>query len=329
MSRYSLICYVNENYENEKWNSTIEFFFQLHKSIFLKKGWEQGFNVKIEGALDVEELYKIKKRLELIIKNHPSTLYDEDLFKKQYKAIAEIEKKSYAIETIYQNCIQLTSEKSNYNFQNNKQENLYSSISRALDEIYLNYYFNNNLEYLEIAKDLFSIASSLNEYSYAHDGKVLDSNGFISHLSHYYGFLYSFSKQKRNEISHKFEEKALIDLEKIKGNYYTKRTEALVALVNNTENTIQNLIEENHLNFYSPNTEKQFKANMNTASSRHALVFNDATFNEYVINDVILCTNRWFLNVFYEKLVLLKIRPIEKYYINYLLGRFKYPNQFR
>ncbi|WP_066265356.1 hypothetical protein [Heyndrickxia acidicola] len=321
MNFYEIKCYINEGKYN---TAVIENVKHLIKNynLFLKKSWENGYHISLYGFLDNEKFRSISEKLSKVIKSFPSPIYDDKEFKLKYYPVAKLLRKTEALHPIYQNTVCTTKIEDHYIFQNQKQLEVYSAIHNIFDEYYLDRYFKKN-DIVSITKDLLTFIKTLPE-RILQDKPLMVSNGYISHLSHFIGFLHSLKQEERERIRNEFNIRRDKDLLKLKQNDTSKTNKTFIHNLTTIHRLISNLIEQGFIDFYSPNTLEDVKEKLEFASERHKQVHLESSNKNLIIKDNVLCTNRWILNVLYEKLVLLEIKPLDKFYMNFLLSSVRF-----
>lgn len=314
-------CFVNENDSNQKLIAAIKRIVSNDTHITLKKSWENGYHIEIFGLIEKHCSEQYYAELDSIVKQNPTKEYDPNEFREKYKKVAVVTKKYDALENVYQNVIFMTRQDNVHPFENMEQLKVYLLINRIFDDNYMQKYFKIN-KIQTIARDAFEFAQSLPE-KIIHEEQYIHSNGFVSHLSHYLGFINSLTDDsKKRKVHSMFLEKAQVDTPHLVSNEATHND--IVSRLNEAHHLISRYVDQGIITFYSPYSKKRFLTNMVHASDRHAAVFNDEATRELVLKDSVLCTNRWVLNVLYEKIVLLGIKPIDKFYMNFLISKFKY-----
>ncbi|WP_308642175.1 hypothetical protein [Paenibacillus nuruki] len=170
-----------------------------------------------------------------------------------------------------------------------------------------------------IIEDMYPFIDKL-PYTILNQEKNLISNGYISHNSHFIGFLNSLKQEQRSTITDQFEQRR----SKYIHQFFEKKLENKSLFHQDLEAIflkITKLVEEKALTFLSPKKVEDITAKLPQYSKKHAEIFGSAELLNQTLYDPVLCTNKWILNVLYEKLVILQIRPIDKFYMNYFLSR--------
>ncbi|MDP5272678.1 hypothetical protein [Chengkuizengella axinellae] len=321
MNFYEVTCYVNEENPNHPVFKTLKNIAQNEQSSTLIKGWQHGYHVKIIGFLDGEKVDKYFKLLSSILENEPTYIYSTESFKKKYKKISEITNHVQANEEIYQNKVIIKQITDCYHFENMKQLQLYVFTHQIFDSFYIDNYWKEN-DILTIVHDIYLFVKLLPDKVIS-ERDLLYSNGYTSHLSHYIGFLNSLKQNDRKRIQQMFKKRVTDDIRQLKDGTQKGNVE-LVSKLFEVYQFVSKYVDDGMINFHSPHSSKQFNSKVNQSSIRHASIFEDEELKEAVLRDKVLCTNKWILNVLYEKLVLLNIKPIEKFYMNYLISLMRY-----
>lgn len=317
---FEIKIYVNENYDNDNLINFLKKLILSEDRLSIKKGWENGYHISLLGDVYTSDIKMITEVLENEIISNPSELYDEDIFKKKYRNVALLERKSEKLETIIQNKVVVLNNE--HKFDNIEQFYLYLQTHKVFDRFYAHNYWEKN-DVVKVSQDIFEFTNSLRELKIELSNGVLISNGFISHLSHFLGFMSSLSPSDKRKVFNAFKNKSKHDLKTISKDYKSGLTKGL----NGIYNIVSMYIEDNKLNFFSPGNKDSYLKNINEASIYHKATFRDSNILELISKDPVLCTNRWVLNVLYEKLVLLNIKPIEKFYMNYLISLFRFKEE--
>ncbi|MGE7752873.1 hypothetical protein [Lysinibacillus fusiformis] len=315
---FEVKCYINENYDNPCFFDFIRGVISDNNKISVKKGWEHGYHITLFGEATKKDINMINHTLKKEINARPSELYDEQDFVNIYRNIAKIEKRDGKLDFILQNDLTLN-ERSVNEFDNQEQYETYIYIHKVFDKFYAYNYWEKN-DITNIAKDIYDFTDSLRETKIELDYGEVVSNGFISHYSHFVGFIYSLSDDQRKKVINLFKKKSNEDIKRIKHDSNNLLTEKL----NNIYKLISEHIENDKIDFFSPGGQELYFKNIRQASMYHQLTFKDEKIINFISKDPVLCANRWILNVFYEKLVMLNIKPIDKFYMNYLLSQFRF-----
>lgn len=289
----------------------------------VKQSWENGYHLCIFGVLDEYRIKQIKEELEQIQKEYPAPEYDVEEFRGRYASVARLTNDVAGLGEIYQNDIHLVWPEGHYSFENQEQLSLYLSIHHVFDQQYAGRYFEEN-EILDIILHMYPFVCALPEKELnARSG--LHSNGYTSHLSHYVGLLNSLKETDRERVRQRFDTRLQDD----RIAFETKRGSYGNQILSNELMKIYQLVcsyvDKGVMNFFSPKSfEKDIKPYLHLYNERHASLFQNEEDREKVLTDYVSCTNKWILNVLYEKLVLLKIKPLDKFYMNYFYSRLKY-----
>ncbi|GGE58989.1 hypothetical protein [Priestia taiwanensis] len=319
---YELKCYVNEEEDNDEVYSYAKEVLKRNNDISVYKSWENGYHFTLFGTFLFENVKDIYNQLSTLIRTNPSNEYSQDQFIQKYLPVAKITNQLNALEPIFQNVVNINKVVRDYKqFQNDEQYEIYMYINSVFDDVYMDYYWSKDITVNDVFCDIFPFVSSLPETTISEEDDMY-SSGYVSHLSHYLGFLHSLSESNQQKIEQKFRERANTE-NMIVDKPINNRKELSPGLMQSYER-ICTLVDTDKINFYSPLEEAVFLERNSEASFRHRAVFEKQVLREKVIKDKVLCTNRWISNVLYEKLVLLGIPPIEKFYLNYLISRKKY-----
>lgn len=317
---FSIKCYVNEQDIPPELCAAIRDVLVNEQHISIKQSWEQGYHLELFGLLEQHQAESYRKLFDKILKKNPSQKYDPEQFKQKYQKIASFFQKQDALDTVRQNEVVVTRLKDTHVFENQEQLSLYLHLHKVFDTIYNERYFQNN-NILSITQDIFAFSKQLPATVLSSEQAVY-SDGFVSHLSHYLGFIHSLQKDDRRQVHTTFWKKAKKDASMFSDEEAKHRN--IAADLQPAYARVCQYIEEGKLTFYSPRSEERFLAGLKKGTERHAAMFRDEKLREIVIRDPVLCTNRWVLNVLYEKLVLMRIKPLEKFYMNFLISKYKY-----
>ena len=191
-------------------------------------------------------------------------------------------------------------------FQNQDQFKLYCKIHHDLDIIWYPYFFKNNGPIDEI----ISFARML--------GKCLSVNkdeGYISHLSHFWGFFHFIEEQQQEGIAkffqRRYEQLKLIETDK----FIDTKTYLL---------DIESLLEKKKIDFYSPNTLDEILNRNQFASKLHEKTVRNADRLDFLYSKYNICS-KWVLNALYVVMILMNIPVIDRFFLNYSVAMEKYP----
>lgn len=185
-------------------------------------------------------------------------------------------------------------------FANEKYYMVYKKWEIIFDNILFNYYFQDTLGIGDIVYFL--------EETYNQLPKV---NFYISHISHYWGFIHSLNIEKRR-IFCEFIEKESIKYDNC--NQFKGKIEILDLI-----DDIDILVREENLDFFVPYRLTDLLKN-NNASYLHRQTWKNEMHSPVLTYDKYLIANKWLLNILYKKFPLLNITILNKFTINYMLG---------
>lgn len=286
----------------------------------IKQSWENGYHVCLFGLLEQERAEEIKSSLEQVLNEQPAALYDVEDFKRKYEPVAKLTQLNEGLEPIYQNQVHLTLIEGYDLFENREQLLLYLTIHRIFDRHFAQRYFGEN-EILDVILEMYPFVEYLPETTY--EDSVLKTSGYTSHLSHYVGLLNSLKQGDREKIRKRFDARLEEDL----ALFHQRKQRITQGLLDDLQQVYQQVttyVQEGHLNFFSPSQFEDILPHLSKYNERHAVLFREKKYRDQVLTDPVSCTNKWVLNVLYEKLVLMNIKPLEKFYLNYFFSRLKY-----
>ncbi|WP_230501096.1 hypothetical protein [Sutcliffiella rhizosphaerae] len=310
--------------DNHQMYDWIKPLMKEKEALSIKKSFENGYHISLFGFLYPEEAKAIYDKCQELLETYPTTVYDTNEFINKYRKVADLSLKEGVLDEIYQNKMEIKKREDLYGFQNKEQLHLFLKINKVFDRHYVNSYWEKDNNILSIIKDVFPFFSFLPDQTLSKEF-ALYSNGFTSHLSHYLGFLHSLSNEDKNKVIKRFNQLGERDKEML--HIETAVENEFVTELKMIYEDICKSIDNELLNFYSPKSKDEISRKVEHSTQRHKLVLENPALNQLIIKDPVLITNRWVLNVFYEKLVLLNIKPLEKFYMNYLLSSFRYSKE--
>ncbi|KGA96626.1 hypothetical protein AJ85_21635 [Alkalihalobacillus alcalophilus ATCC 27647 = CGMCC 1.3604] len=316
MENYNEIyCFHNNN---PKVNLLCVKILSDFEQITISKSWENGYHTKIMGELNIEDITYIVALISSVI-NENTDYYDEEEFRFKYKKNAMLSDKRESLYNIFQNTIKIRNGwKQNEYFENIKQLEMYIKVSKVFDDYYKDDYFKENTIY-SIIEDILPFSKSLPE-EMLHNSPMLNSDGYISHLSHFAGLLNSLNSSSRENVKKVFEKRYQ--------NYKKRRNHNprhdLSEKLNVVFEDFKKMVDRKEFNFFSPFSEEYLVEKYKLASNNHQEIFLNKDIKHKILYDQVLCWNKFVLNILYEKLVLLCIVPREKFFMNYFIAKEKY-----
>lgn len=317
MQFYEIKCYSNSTI-TPPFINYIRQLISSEKSISVKKNWQNGYHLHLFGFMNDQKARQIEEDFKKLLSDYPPLKYDEKEFKEKYSKISIITAQPEGLDSILQNQVIVKKKKTEEDFENEKQLELYLNIHKVFDRQYGEYYFGD-MKIENIIEDMYPFIDKL-PYTILNQEKNLISNGYISHNSHFIGFLNSLKQEQRSTITDQFEQRR----SKYIHQFFEKKLENKSLFHQDLEAIflkVTKLVEEKALTFLSPKKVEDITAKLPQYSKKHAEIFGSAELLNQTLYDPVLCTNKWILNVLYEKLVILQIRPIDKFYMNYFLSR--------
>ncbi|WDF49013.1 hypothetical protein PQ460_13435 [Paenibacillus sp. KACC 21273] len=317
MQWYEIKCYTNASIMPPFINYIRHLIFN-EQNISIKKSWQNGYHIHVFGFMNDDKARQIEEDFNTLLSDYPPLKYDEKEFKEKYSKISIITAQPEALDSILQNQVILKLKNAEDDFENEKQLELYLNIHKVFDRQYGKYYFGD-MQIENIIEDIYSFIDEL-PHTILNKEKNLISNGYISHNSHFIGFLNSLKQEQRSTITNQFEQRRAEYIHQ----FLEKRVEHKSLFHQDLEAIflkITKLVEAKAINFLSPKKVEDITSKLPRYSKKHAEVFGSAELLNQTLYDPVLCTNKWILNVLYEKLVILQIRPIDKFYMNYFLSR--------
>ncbi|WP_096156416.1 hypothetical protein [Bacillus sp. FJAT-45066] len=320
MNYHEIYLYINEEETPMEIQDYIKKTITLIPNVSIKQSWENGYHICLFGEIgDIKE--EITKDLQQLLARYPSKQYDEQQFRQKYSTISQYFQKEKSLNEIYQNKVMVPEKPNIQLFQNEGQVHLYLKIHLAFDRIFLpKYWRKNDIE--EISREIYPFFSKLPDKTLSEEYKLY-SNGFVSHLSHYVGFLHSIKEEMRGPIKQSFKQrKAQLGELQVEEN-------ALFHELQEIYKQVSAAIEREEMNFISPQNVTDVKDITKDASDYHQAFFQNEALLALVLHDVVLTTNKWVLNVLYEKLILLQLKPIDKFFMNYVFSSTRFQDEFQ
>lgn len=326
MNYTEIKLHINIDEINNRLKQYLYELISINKNITIKRGWEEGLHLKIIGFINRQEKQQIIDELLSLLKDYPTKEYDIELFRSEYKKVQQILLRNTGneLKTIRQNQVSIPEPLNLLKLNNEEQYELYLEIHHAIDLQYMNKYFVENNKILDITKDLMHFYSQLPQSS---NEKIADelNGGYNSHLSHIVGFLYSLpngaAKKIKKDFNKRYEDdKSQLEEPLLESNL----TNWLLPIINSVEKMVAN----KKIDFFAPyKLEDLGDFENSNISENHKSVYRNQELLEFINKDPDFIANRWILNVLYEKLLVLNITPIEKYYMNYMICRLKFNSE--
>lgn len=192
-------------------------------------------------------------------------------------------------------------------FKDESKYIIYRDTSIKFDEIFADYYFckkiNNGDIYIFI----------INIYKYFYKLKKMS----ISHWSHFWGF---FMKDDIVDKEKLYEYIKKNQIKKISTDFFYKDAIFLANELYN--NLLKELKKDDKFNIYYPRDIKVLLNNGKISSKLHKNTLEYINENVDIKRDIDYLFNIWFLNILYEKMILLEITILDKYIINYSISKF-------
>lgn len=282
----------------------------------VQKGWEHGLHLKIFGYLKRQEYKKVSNLLKNLIEKE-NTTYDIENFKSVHSKVAKILEKENFLEDIIINKCFFNNTLLNFkeNFNNNEQLNMYIKMSKVMDHHFLDNYFIG-IDLKTVLSKVISVSRNLKQTVLYNNPRVI-SDGYVSHLSHYIGFLNSLNDKNKRIIIKEFE-KHTKNLDGFEEDSTLKEQIFLLS------DEFKTLINNKKYNFFSPFDEIILDEKYKASSIYHQPIYYNETIKNKVKYDEVLCFNKFFLNILYEKLLVMNITPKEKFFLNYVIANEKY-----
>ncbi len=320
MNFYEMKIYMND-VDNHPIYSSIRSLLEEESVLSLKKSFENGYHLTVFGWLTQDRMNQISTEFTSLLLAYPTEKYDETAFRNSYRKVAEIALKENALTEIHQNKVLISKRQDLYGFQNKEQLEIYLRINQVFDRWFMPSYWKRDNNILSITKEMTPFCTNLPDVVLSKE-HALYSNGFVSHLSHYLGLLHSLSEKNKQMIVERFEQAAEKDRETLKESL--EKDNGLTKDLNEIYHEIKDAVQRGVLNFHSPHDDAHIEKKVATSSKRHQRALATPELNKLILKDPVLIANRWILNVLYEKLVLLNIKPLEKFYMNYLLCSMRF-----
>lgn len=292
MKEYKVVCYFYIPNIRRELKISIVNLLKSNAQLFIKKGTNQGYNLSIHGFKNLEDAYNALNELTPLVSEEDYIYSDDD-----YKILRLTNKENFKPEDYLCNKVIVELDDLYTIFENKEQYELYKDVERYLDKMLIDKYFQDN--------DIFQMINLILNTS-----KEFEGDGYVSHLSHFWFFFQTLEQEQKKGVYKLFKEKAKL---------YKKTNDSSFDL-SFLKKRVTYLIHEEKLNYYSPTTKDIVKENKMYASEVHKKTLYDEKYQKAIYRDVSIITNRWFLNVFYEKLILMNITIIEKFFLNYVIS---------
>ncbi|WP_260158433.1 hypothetical protein [Levilactobacillus brevis] len=204
---------------------------------------------------------------------------------------------------------------------------LYTRLEKQFDATLITLYFSESaLRLYYIINLANTIAESIPRPVKYFEGTQID--GFNCHFSHLWAFLNTLNRRQLNSVYD------ILKNEKKEYQYFmlnnqdikTKWDIANQTLVENIQKNfllIQRLIYNQKINFFSPYSMSEIANQVSMhgwASTEHAAAFSDKNSLDFVTKNPTLITAKWYVNIIYEKLTLMKLSLFDKSIMNYIVG---------
>lgn len=309
---YSIKCYVLHPSEELK-HQCMELIERHH--FIIDKGWENGHHIHLRGKLTEEQVLDYKSKLKKAVNNSISQ-YDKAAFKKQYTPIMNVlQKEEHSLISIHQNELEVLSE--SVLFENELYDQLFRKVNHIFDSYFKNSYFHD-----------YSLYDLMGEMSLYHQTlkqfENTEGDAYKCHLSHYIGFLNGLSEENRLKIKRAFDNRFDDDFAKETVDFPTKSTELIEQLFCFIKD-IHDLVDKKQLDFYAPSNREKTLQNIHQFSKRHQLTHSKRNVETFLYNPVII-SNRWVMNALYKKMLLLNIKNLDRFYLNYVFARQAFPS---
>jgi len=316
-----LIVYINTNETPLEFKKILKpLIIQNH--IYIKKGWQNGKHLVLYG-IKTNELDSIKDTIDIVLKKYPSKIYDKSNYIQIYSKINnKFFQDKFEISEVYQNIVKVEEEFKVSTFENHNQKEFYLDLCKKIDKFFIDFYFEkNNIE--ELIKLILHFSIQFNSYwkeNYEHNDQLF--NPYNSHLSHFTGFINSLNEKEVSSVFNEFERRYKPYLP-IENNLFSSFIE--------TFHVLKNMNEYNQINFFSPQKLSDILINIEAEkiSKGHSSLYNDEDLLKKIYSNIPSTFNRWFLNSFYEKLLLMNINIKEKYFFNYCIARHHFEDELR
>lgn len=273
-----------------------EILDNIHKKyngeFYLKKGIKDGYHISFNGI----KYKKIAEDIQrLLSKMKGDYSYDIKEYHMKFKKIKD---PNYTGRS-YTNVIKIITDETVSNFQNIEQYKMYFENSVKMDTIFWKRYFKENeLNFIyEIIK---------NEYIVQNSSEI-----FNSHLSHFWAYYSKLNAKQRKRLGELINRNSVsLVKEKVNSNIES-------SILTELRKKVKKMQLEKKVDFFSPKTYEEVVSGK-FASREHE---NTLKNGKDYFNDTLKIANRWYLNIVYEKMILLNYNILDKYTINYLFGR--------
>ncbi len=303
---------------------------------FLRHGWQEGYHysfiIDVSNSTDTD-VSEIEKMIINYLLQYPSDNYDHDQFRERYKIISRLEDQfPDAFDIKENNSFQFRdiTKSLQYSFENEDQVDIYFQLHVHFDHWFQDFYGKANDNLFFFIGILLLLGSNIPDRT-LHEAARLYSNGFISHLSHFIGFLHSLNTDSQDKVEAAFNNHYLQDRDQFKEYLITSllsdqlaETKHFVCDSLTLFEHLKGLFNKGMLTYFSPRKRDLKDIAMHPS---HMAVFQNPVMMDLVEKDSTLVCYKWVLSTFYEKLPLLNISPKQKFYMNFFIYQF-YQNEF-
>lgn len=282
----------------------------IEHHFIIDKGWENGPHIKLRGTLSLSDLESVKEKINKHI-DKSLTEFDEKLFLHKYTKIAD--QLGKGPETLFPLIkSKVLVEEEEHIFENKLDDTLFKEINYIFDSYFCNDYFKKTTIY-EVIEEILKFSNQLSLYE-----RSGSKDAYNCHLSHFISFHHNLSDKDKYIIEQKFQKDFNNDLKKGVFNVDSTPTLLTINLVH-FFNKIKELVEQKKLDFFMPYNKDILKRKLPHASKIHKETFSEKNIHYFLYNEVII-VNRWITNALYKKLLLLGLRNIDRFYLNYVIS---------
>lgn len=296
---YTVIKYGNFKKVKVSDKQIIEYILLKYDGIYMSKDIKDGYNISFNGVKNEKDAVSIKFLLDQLEGNYD---YNKANFHRLYSGIND---PNYTGKSI-QNKVIITVDPLERYFENMDQYKLYQYISNKMDLVFFKFYFNN------IGNKKAAILNfTLNQYK-----KNIEESFFEdllnSHISHLWAFFSSVSYSEKKDFISK------LNVENLNKNYIIgKESKIFMEILERTEQ----MLGEKKINYYSPYDYKKISNYQNFASEEHKYTFFNQEVQNAIFYNKYKIANRWFLNILYKKMLLMNLKLLDRYQVNYALSK--------
>lgn len=287
MEYYSVVFYGKIGIlKDEEIKIIREIHEKYPQTFYLKKSIKNGYNLSFNGIKNKN----IANNIMILLSNLKDDYsYDESKYHYFFKKIKD---PNYTGKCII-NKISVIKDPYISLFQNMEQYDFYRELSIKLDNIFFNNYFKyNKVSYI------FNFLK--NEYQSREE--IMWYN---SHLSHFWSFYSNLEEKQKYKFLNLIKDNEIET--KVEGGKFDEKILSYIIV------KVRDLQTAGKIDFFSPKTYEELLKN-GLSTKEHS---DTMRYYRSFINDINYISNRWLLNLIYEKMLILNYTILDKYTINY------------